>query len=269
MKQQFLENFFPTSRAANIRKDICGIRQLQGETLYEYWERFKKLCASCSQHQIYEQLLVQYFYEGLSVFYRNMIDAASGGALVNKTPQEASDLIPNMVSNAQQFRTREDNAPRHVKEETRSSIQNLGNKITQLATSVSNLEAQNSGKLPSETVINPRENASAMVLRSGKKIEIGSLSPIKSSEGKGMEKEVEDTSEDQTKVKSTSLSSDISNVVVPPFSARLEKSKKADYENEVLETFIKVEINISLIDAIKQIPIYAKFLKDLCTNKRD
>ncbi|XP_073057269.1 uncharacterized protein [Primulina eburnea] len=26
MKQQFLENFFPALRAANIRKDICGIR---------------------------------------------------------------------------------------------------------------------------------------------------------------------------------------------------------------------------------------------------
>ncbi|CAL8992774.1 unnamed protein product [Prunus brigantina] len=30
----------------------------------------------------------------------------------------------------------------------------------------------------------------------------------------------------------------------------------------------KVYINISLLDAIKQIPSYAKFLKDICTNKR-
>ena len=38
LKKQFLEKYFPASRAANIRKDICGIRQLPGETLYEYWE---------------------------------------------------------------------------------------------------------------------------------------------------------------------------------------------------------------------------------------
>ena len=54
MKKLFLEKYFPASKAANIRKEICGIRQLNGESLYEYWERFKKLCASCSHHQISE-----------------------------------------------------------------------------------------------------------------------------------------------------------------------------------------------------------------------
>jgi len=39
-------------------------------------------------------------------------------------------------------------------------------------------------------------------------------------------------------------------------------------EKEILETFRKVEVNIPLLDAIKQIPIYAKFLKELCTHKR-
>nr|XP_043639415.1 uncharacterized protein LOC122610495 [Erigeron canadensis] len=34
------------------------------------------------------------------------------------------------------------------------------------------------------------------------------------------------------------------------------------------ETFKQVKINLPLIDAIKQIPAYAKFLKDLCTQKR-
>ncbi|GJT37754.1 DNA-directed DNA polymerase [Tanacetum coccineum] len=47
MKQQFLEIFFPTSPAANIKKGICRIRLFNGETLYKYWERFKQLCASC------------------------------------------------------------------------------------------------------------------------------------------------------------------------------------------------------------------------------
>ena len=39
-------------------------------------------------------------------------------------------------------------------------------------------------------------------------------------------------------------------------------------EKEILETFRKVEVNIPLLDAIKQIPRYAKFLKELCTHKR-
>ncbi|KAJ9141273.1 hypothetical protein P3X46_031823 [Hevea brasiliensis] len=40
--------------------------------------------------------------------------------------------------------------------------------IGQLASSISKLEAQGSGKLSSQTVMNPRENASAILLRSGK-----------------------------------------------------------------------------------------------------
>lgn len=101
MKRQFLNKFFPVSRATNIRKDVCGIRLLNGEILYEYWERFKQLCASCPQHQIPDQLLIKYFYEGLSIMDRNMIDATSGGALVNKTPTETRNLISIMAANAQ------------------------------------------------------------------------------------------------------------------------------------------------------------------------
>ena len=31
---------------------------------------------------------------------------------------------------------------------------------------------------------------------------------------------------------------------------------------------MKVQVNIPLLDAIKQVPRYAKFLKELCTTKR-
>uniref|UniRef100_A0A151UDF5 Retrotransposon gag domain-containing protein n=1 Tax=Cajanus cajan TaxID=3821 RepID=A0A151UDF5_CAJCA len=72
LKRMFLEKFFPASRTTTIRKDISGIRQLRGESLYEYWERFKKLCASYPHHQISEQLLLQYFYEDLNSMERSM-----------------------------------------------------------------------------------------------------------------------------------------------------------------------------------------------------
>ena len=34
MKKLLLEKYFPASKAANIRKEICGIKQLNGESLY-------------------------------------------------------------------------------------------------------------------------------------------------------------------------------------------------------------------------------------------
>ncbi|MCI14249.1 hypothetical protein A2U01_0035378, partial [Trifolium medium] len=59
--------------------------------------------SNCPQHQITEQLLIQYFYEGLLLMDRNILDAASGGALVDKTPGAVKGLIENMSLNSQQF----------------------------------------------------------------------------------------------------------------------------------------------------------------------
>ena len=42
-------------------------------------------CVSFLHHQISEQLLIQVFYEGLSPMEHSMINATSGGALVDKT----------------------------------------------------------------------------------------------------------------------------------------------------------------------------------------
>ncbi|CAL2277471.1 unnamed protein product [Prunus armeniaca] len=55
---------------------------------------------------------------------------------------------------------------------------------------------------------------------------------------------------------------------IAPFPSRLSKSKKDQGLDEIMETFKKVQINIPLLNAIAQIPKYAKILKDLCTNKR-
>ncbi|XP_071939237.1 uncharacterized protein [Coffea arabica] len=130
LKKKFLEKFFPASRAASLRKEICGIKQYPGESLYEYWERFNKLCTRCPQHQISEQLLIQYFYEGLQSTDRSIIDAASGGALANKTPREAWELIEAMAENSQQFGLRESNPPRRVNEVETSSLQQQISELT-------------------------------------------------------------------------------------------------------------------------------------------
>ncbi|RDX82295.1 hypothetical protein CR513_36931, partial [Mucuna pruriens] len=103
MKRMFLEKFFPASKTTTIKKEIYGIRNHHGETLHEYWERFNKLCATCPHHQINEQLLIKYFYEGLSMMDRSMIDATSGGSLMDKTPTTTWHLISNMATSNQRL----------------------------------------------------------------------------------------------------------------------------------------------------------------------
>ena len=74
MARDFLDKFFPACKAAGLRREIYGIKQNDAESLYEYWERFKCLCVSCPQHGISEQLLIQYFYEGLLPMERKMME---------------------------------------------------------------------------------------------------------------------------------------------------------------------------------------------------
>ena len=53
-----------------------------------------------------------------------------------------------------------------------------------------------------------------------------------------------------------------------PYPHRLRAPKKLNNHSEIYELFKPVKVNIPLLDAIKQIPSYAKLLKDLCIMKR-
>ena len=56
--------------------------------------------------------------------------------------------------------------------------------------------------------------------------------------------------------------------VPPPFPQALRKKKIFVNQTEMLKALRQVKVNIPLLDMIKQVPTYAKFLKDLCTVKR-
>nr|CAN66230.1 hypothetical protein VITISV_008084 [Vitis vinifera] len=54
----------------------------------------------------------------------------------------------------------------------------------------------------------------------------------------------------------------------PPFPQALHGNKGIKNSSEILEFLRQVKVNIPLLDMIKQVPTYAKNLKDLCTVKR-
>ncbi|CAN6547921.1 unnamed protein product [Malus baccata var. baccata] len=137
VKQAFLEQYFPATKAASIRKDICAIRQQHGEPFGDYYERFTHLVASCPNHQISEHLLIQYFYEGLCGTDRIMLDAASGGAFMDKTPINAKALLKNIAGNTRQFGGRDELPFKKVNEVSANSsielqLANLTNLVQQV-----------------------------------------------------------------------------------------------------------------------------------------
>ncbi|TQD87256.1 hypothetical protein C1H46_027180 [Malus baccata] len=53
-----------------------------------------------------------------------------------------------------------------------------------------------------------------------------------------------------------------------PYPERLKPKAKDQQLTYFMKTLSKVQINLPLIDAIKNIPSYAKFFKDVCTKKK-
>ena len=132
-----------------------------------------------------------------------------------------------------------------------SGMKNMENQIGQLATSLSNLEARVSKKIPSQTIVNPNvQNANAITLRSGR--ELPNSAPKQSRNDEGEEVVVTKEAQNCTQSPRTHASPKLDSFVhPPPFPQRLAKSKKEEQEREILDTFKKVQINIPLLEAIK------------------
>ncbi|XP_052180129.1 uncharacterized protein LOC127793438 [Diospyros lotus] len=89
-----------------------------------------------------------------------------------------------------------------------------------------------------------------------------------SKEGKKKVDKEEREQERKQKVKGKSIEERTKFEPRPPFPQKLAQSKRDKTNADIYEVFKQVRINIPLLDAIKQTPSYAKFLKDLCTVKR-
>ena len=103
LSQAFLNKYFPATKTAKLRESITKFQQQYEESLYEAWERFKDLVRRCPHHGLLEWLVVQTFYQGISPQTRLSLDAAANGSLMNKTHQEAMDLIEDMALNSFQW----------------------------------------------------------------------------------------------------------------------------------------------------------------------
>ena len=53
-----------------------------------------------------------------------------------------------------------------------------------------------------------------------------------------------------------------------PFPQRLQKARREEQFSKFLDIFKKIEINIPFAEVINQMPIYAKFLKEILSKKR-
>ena len=130
------------------------------------------------------------------------------------------------------------------------------------------------GKLPSQTQPNPinqnlkigskdkhEEVKAVTILRSGKEIDKSAHLITKKSKETPVEEENDET-------ESLGLDGIEQCPIPPPFPQALKLPRKLDTTYEILEHLHQVKINFPLLHVIKQVPAYAKVIKDLCTIKR-
>ncbi|XP_071912208.1 uncharacterized protein [Coffea arabica] len=180
--------------------------------------------------------------------------------------QETRSLTTNMAQLQQETRALTMSTTQFP-QDTRAGMKDMKAQMSQMATAINRLESHVYGKLPLQPEVNPK-NISAMTLRSGKELEGPKVKNSKRKSEEEIEKEIEEEGRICEDPKVTFNPSPPIKSNLSHFPCRLQKTKKVKKEKELLDVFRKVDINIPLLDAIKQIPKYAKFLKDLCTHKR-
>ena len=98
--QRFMTQFFPTSKVIQLRAQITGFRQTEGEGVIQAWGRLKGLLRSCPQHGFQEQEVFRIFYQGLSPTNRQLLNASGGGIFIDKTVTGARAVLEALEKDA-------------------------------------------------------------------------------------------------------------------------------------------------------------------------
>ncbi|XP_035832796.1 uncharacterized protein LOC118481696 [Helianthus annuus] len=222
--------------------------------------------------------------------------AGAGASSGTKNPTIEEMLRQNQDTLAQQtqlltqFITREDT--RHKETQSRfmehetfmksqsTALQNLERTVGSLA---DQLNQRPQGGLPSSTVGNPNATAKAVTTRSGRgavevepvvdedpevdeEIEMETpagrvhprLRPASTAQSSGSPGEEKELEKEPTRVYKPT----------PPYPGRLVRGKDAEQYGRFMEMLKKLHVNIPFVEALAKMPKYAKFLKDLLTNKK-
>src|SRR2546430_13886129 len=129
------------------------------------------------------------------------------------------------------------------------------------------LSQRQPGQFPSDTERNPKEQVNAILLRSGKQLE----EKLPEVEEKEKEKETdEDEAPEEVVVQTPPVMKKLTSKEICdiPFPNRLKRQADEKQYSKFLNMFRSLHINVPFADMLEQMPKYAKFLKDILSNKR-
>ena len=151
---------------------------------------------------------------------------------------------------------------------TNASLKNLETQIGQLALTLQN---QIKYVFPSDTKKNPKD-CMAVQLRSGKELEKEKSEKDESNKGEGSlgnaESLKKEMKKEQQQQEERSKKKAYNSMPAVPFPQRLQNSRIEEQFARFLKTFQKLEISMPFTEVVTQMPLYAKFLKEILSKKR-
>ena len=88
--EAYLSRFFLPALTLERRGEIISFKQKEDESLYNAWERYKQLLRICPMHGIEQMTHIDIFNHALNYTSKGTLDAASGGAFIRKSAEEAT-----------------------------------------------------------------------------------------------------------------------------------------------------------------------------------
>ncbi|KAB2625962.1 hypothetical protein D8674_017622 [Pyrus ussuriensis x Pyrus communis] len=169
---------------------------------------------------------------------RAMLDSAAEGPLIDKTPAQATTLIATMAAQTQQFGT-----------QSQSS-----HKVNEIAKLINLVRKQlfKNNRCGKKALEEPLVTKKARLLEEDKAI-------ASNEQGFPSSQSMQPMPFNSNVYSEILISTNVPSV---PFPHKFAKSKD-EHENFIMDTVHKVQVNIPIHDAIKQVQTYAKFLKDL------
>ncbi|XP_024018858.1 uncharacterized protein LOC112090835 [Morus notabilis] len=233
MTTTFLNKYFPHHKTNNLKRQILNFAQKENETLYQAWERFKDLLNLCPHHGYESWHLVSYFYDGLTIRERQFVEMMCNGDFLQKDPDEAIEYLNELAEKAHTW------------------------------TGPSATESTSRSRPVGVYQLREEDSLKAQVEALTKQIEA-----LKSKDSKGPNMVARTEAHEPCLVCGGMghLAQDCHTLSeMRGLSDLLGKCRKIKVRKEHLT---QLKINLSLLHVIKQVPAYAKVIKDLCTIKR-
>ncbi|CAN6244243.1 unnamed protein product [Urochloa humidicola] len=95
----FIAKFYSPEKTQTLCSRITSFTQSTTETITEAFDRFNDYVLACPHHRYSQADLVMKFYDGLQASSRAIIDASTGGSIIDLTPTKAYALFKKVADN--------------------------------------------------------------------------------------------------------------------------------------------------------------------------